>query len=55
LDSKKNKALRSKTLYKKMGAVSNETFFKIVANNAHTDLSGAKTVVGAGGQPGEEA
>jgi hypothetical protein len=55
LDSKKNKALRSKTLYKKMGAVNNETFFKIVANNAHTDLSGAKMVVGAGGQPGEEA
>jgi hypothetical protein len=55
LNSKKNKALRSKTLYKKMGAVSSETFFKIVANNAHTDISGAKMVVGAGGQPGGEA
>jgi hypothetical protein len=55
LNSKKNKALRSKTLYEKLGAVSSETFLKIAANNAHTDLSGSKMVVGAGGQPGEEA
>jgi hypothetical protein len=55
LDSKKNKALRSKTLYKKKGTVSNETFLKIVANNAHTDVSGVKVVVGAGGRPGGEA
>jgi hypothetical protein len=55
LDSKKNKALRSKTIYKKMGTVSSETFLKIVANNAHTDVSNIKMVVGAGGQPGREA
>jgi hypothetical protein len=55
LNSKKNKALRSKTLYKKMGTVSGETLLKIVANNAHTDVSGVKMVVGAGGQPGGEA
>jgi hypothetical protein len=55
LNSKKNKALRSKTLYKKAGTVSGETLLKIVANNAHTDVSGIKMVVGAGGQPGREA
>jgi hypothetical protein len=55
LDSKKNKALRSKTMFKKMGTVSNETFLKIVTTNAHTNVSGAKTVVGAGGRPGGEA
>ena len=55
LNSKKNKSLRSKTMYKKMGAVSNETFLKIVSNNANTDISGAETVVGAGGNPGGEA
>jgi hypothetical protein len=55
LNSKKNKALRSKTLYKKTGTVSSETLLKIVANNAHTDVSGVKMVVGAGGQPGGEA
>jgi hypothetical protein len=54
LNSKKNKALRSKTLYKKMGTVSIENFLKIVANNAHTDVSGVKVVVGAGGHPGGE-
>jgi hypothetical protein len=55
LNSSKNKALRSKTMYKKMGAVGNETFLRIVANNAHIDMSGAKMVVGAGGHPGGEA
>jgi hypothetical protein len=55
LDSKKNKALRSKTLYKKMGTVNGETFLKIVTNNAHTDVSNIKMVVGAGGNPGGEA
>jgi hypothetical protein len=54
LNSKKNKALRSKTIYKKMGTVSGETFLKIVANNARTDISAIK-MVGAGGNPGGEA
>ena len=52
LNSKRNKSLRSKTLYKKMGVVNNETFLKIVANNAHTDISGIKIAVGTGGHPG---
>ena len=55
LNSKRNKSLLSKTMYKKMGTVSNETFLKIVSNNANTDVSGSKTVVGAGGNPGGEA
>ena len=55
LNSKKNKALRSKTIFKKMGTVSIETFLKIIANNAHTDVSNIKMVVGAGGNPGGEA
>jgi hypothetical protein len=55
LNSKKNKALRSKTMYKKMGKVSDENFLKIVSNNANTDVSGTKMVVGAGGNPGGEA
>ena len=55
LNSSKNKALRSKTIYKKMGTVSKETFLKIVSSNAHTDISQIKIVVGAGGNPGGEA
>jgi len=55
LNSKRNKALRSKTIYKKMGTVNNGTFLRIVSNNAHTDISKIKMVVGAGGNPGREA
>jgi hypothetical protein len=55
LDGKRNKALRSKTIYKKKGTVKEDTFLKIVSNNAHTDMSQIKMVVGAGGNPGGEA
>jgi len=55
LNGKKNKTLRGKTIYKKMGAVKEDTFLKIISNNAHTDISQIKMVVGAGGNPGEEA
>jgi hypothetical protein len=55
LNSRKNKVLRSKTIYKKMGTVNEQTFMKIVANNAHTDMSNTKMVVGTGGHPGGEA
>ena len=55
LNSKRNKALRSKTIYKKMGTVKKDVFLKIVSNNAHTDMSQVKVVVGAGGNPGGEA
>jgi hypothetical protein len=47
--------IQSKTMFIKMGTVSNETFLKIVSSNAHTDVSGIKVVVGAGGYPGGEA
>jgi hypothetical protein len=55
LNSKRNKALRSKTMFKKMGTVNEQTFLNIITANLHTDISNAKIVVGAGGQPGEEA
>ena len=54
LNSKKNKALRSKTIYKKMGMVYVDTFLKIISNNAHIDVSEIKIVVGTGGHPGGE-
>jgi hypothetical protein len=55
LNSKRNRGLRSKTIYKKIGIVNNETFLKIIGNNAKTDVSHIKMVVGAGGNPGGEA
>jgi hypothetical protein len=55
LNSKKNKALRSKTMYKKSGSVSKDAFLKIVENNGHTEILSEKMVVGAGGNPGGEA
>jgi hypothetical protein len=51
LIGKKNKALRSKTMFIKMGDVSNEALLNIVRNRAHVDISGVKMVVGAGGHP----
>jgi hypothetical protein len=54
LNSKKNKALRSRTMFKKMGSVNADKFLKIVTTNVHTDVSTAKMVVGAGGHPGGE-
>jgi hypothetical protein len=38
-----------------MGTMNEQTFMKIVTNNAHTDVSGVKMVVGTGGHPGGEA
>jgi len=32
----------TKTMYNKMGTVSNDIFLKIIANNAHTDISNVK-------------
>ncbi|MDR2767180.1 MAG: hypothetical protein LBB82_02510 [Treponema sp.] len=55
LNSRKNKALRSATMFKKLGLIGQETFIKILSNNAHTDITGIKEVVGAGGKPGGEA
>jgi hypothetical protein len=54
LNSKKNKALWSRTMFKKMGTVNADKFLKIVTTNAHTDVSNAKMVVGAGGHPDGE-
>ena len=51
LTGKKSKALRSKTMFIKIGNMSNEAFLNIAGNHAHADLSGTKIVVGAGGHP----
>jgi hypothetical protein len=55
LVGRKNKALRSKTMFIKIGVLSIDTFLKVLSNNIRSDLSGVKIVVGAGGQPGSEA
>jgi hypothetical protein len=44
LNSKRNRGLRSKTIYKKMGVVTNENFLKIIGNNTKTDVSNMKMV-----------
>jgi len=51
LTGKKSKSLRSKTMFIKMGSMSNEAFINIARNHAHVDMSGIKIVVGAGGHP----
>jgi hypothetical protein len=55
LNSRKNTALRSTTLFKKRGTVTKEKFLNIITSNAHTDIAGVKVVVGTGGHPGGEA
>ncbi|MDR2759270.1 MAG: hypothetical protein LBB78_07815 [Spirochaetaceae bacterium] len=54
LNSRKNKTLRSTTMFKKMGKISMEAFIKILSNNAHTDMRGIKKVVETGGKTGGE-
>lgn len=51
LTGKKSKALRSKTMFIKIGSMSNEAFYNIAGDHAHVDMSGVKIVVGAGGHP----
>ena len=48
LIGRKNRALRSKTMFIKIGALSIDTFLNILSNNVRSDLSGVKIVVGAG-------
>jgi hypothetical protein len=52
LTGNKTKALRSKTMFIKIGSLKQETFLNILGSNVLTDISGAKIVVGTGGQPG---
>ena len=44
LNSKKNKALRSKTLFKKKNDVDEKTLLEIASGNVKTDISKIKTV-----------
>ncbi|GMO60091.1 MAG: hypothetical protein Ta2G_20130 [Termitinemataceae bacterium] len=55
LDSKKNKSLRSMTMFKLRGNVSVEKFNKVVSNNGKSDLSNAIIVVGVGGNSNFQA
>ncbi|MDR0494703.1 MAG: hypothetical protein LBG95_03645 [Treponema sp.] len=48
LIGRKNKALRSKTMFIKIGVMSIDIFLKILSNNVRSDLSRVKIVVGAG-------
>ena len=52
LTGKKTKALRSKTMFIKIGILKKEALLNILGSNVLTDISGAKIVVGTGGQPG---
>ena len=55
IDSNRNKALRSRTLYKVAKKLDMDGFVKIIIMNEKTDLTKAKKVIAAGGHPGEEA
>jgi hypothetical protein len=55
LNSRKNKAMRSASLYKRPQETDMDMFIKIITHNAHNDISGIKKVKGAGGRPGDEA
>lgn len=46
LSGKKNKALRSKTLYKKAGEISKEKFRRIISSNPHNDCSKMNIALG---------
>jgi hypothetical protein len=55
LNSNRNKSLRSLTFYKIIKPLDMENFERIVTTNEKTDISKAKKIIAAGGNPGEEA
>jgi hypothetical protein len=55
LFGKRNKSLRSKTMWKLTGAVTVKRITAILTNNALYDLSGAKIMTGGGSHPTCEA
>jgi hypothetical protein len=55
LDSNRNKVLRGCTFYKIIKPLDMENLEKIVTMNGVSDLSEAKKIIAAGGQPGGEA
>jgi len=55
MDSKRNKALRGSTFYKIKKQLDMDGFIKIITMNGKSDVSGAKKIIAAGGNPGGEA
>jgi hypothetical protein len=53
IEGPKNKALRSMSLFKRIGNVDEKTFESIISGNGKTDISKAKTIAEPGGQPGK--
>lgn len=53
IEGSKNKALRSMSLFKRIGDVDGSLFKNIIAGNGKTDISGAKIIAEPGGQPGK--
>ncbi len=53
IEGSKNKALRSMSLFKRIGEVDEKHFENIIAGNGKTDISGAKIIAEPGGQPGK--
>jgi hypothetical protein len=54
LDGRKNKTLRSKTMFKRKDGLDREKLINVVTNKEKTDISKAKIVLGSGSQPGVE-
>jgi hypothetical protein len=51
MKKRKKQGAMGKTMFIKIGGMSNETFINITGKHAHVDMSGVKIVVGAGGHP----
>jgi hypothetical protein len=54
LGGRKNKTLRSKTMFKRKDGLDREKLINVVTNKEKTDISKAKIVLGSGSQPGVE-
>jgi len=55
LSGRNNRTLHGKTMYKRKGDIGKEAVLNVVTSRYKTDVSGAKIVVGAGGQTSDEA
>jgi hypothetical protein len=53
IEGSKNKALRSMSLFRRIGDIDGKLFENIIAGNGKTDISGAKIIAEPGGQPGK--
>jgi len=55
LSGRNNRTLRGKTMYKRKNDTDKEAVLNVITSRYKTDVSGAKIVVGAGGQASNEA